>query len=484
MFDGLDALLLARIQFAFTISFHFIFPAFSIGLASYLAVLEGLWLRTGKDLYLDLFKFWLKIFAIAFAMGVVSGIVMSYQFGTNWSVFSDIAGPVIGPLMAYEVLTAFFLEAGFLGVMLFGMQRVGRKLHFAATCMVAVGTFISAFWILSVNSWMHTPTGFEMGANGQFLPGDSWLEIIFNPSFPYRLVHTVIAAYLTTALVVGGVGAWHLLRDRANAHAPKMFSMAMWMAALVAPVQIVAGDLHGLNTLEHQPAKVMAMEGHYESHPEGNAPLYLFGIPNDEEQRLDYAVGIPGLSSLILGHGLDAPLAGLDTVPDEEQPPVTIVFWSFRVMVAIGLAMFALGALSLLARLRGKLYEWRWLHRAALIMGPSGFVAVIAGWITTEVGRQPYVVYGLLRTADAVSPLDAPAVGASLLAFVLVYFAVFGVGTWYILRLMAQSPSSDTEGVKHGDRGPIRTAGITPGPTQNPGREPVFPPSRDMEVEP
>lgn len=235
MFDGFDALLLARIQFAFTVSFHFIFPAFSIGLASYLAVLEGLWLKTNDSTYLDLFKYWRKIFAIAFAMGVVSGIVMSYQFGTNWSVFSDKTGPVIGPLMAYEVLTAFFLEAGFLGVMLFGMDKVGRKLHFTATLMVAVGTFISAFWILSVNSWMQTPTGYEIAANGQFVPGDSWLAIIFNPSFPYRLVHTVMAAYLTTAFVVGAVGAYHLLKNKADHRARRMFSMAMWMAALVAP---------------------------------------------------------------------------------------------------------------------------------------------------------------------------------------------------------------------------------------------------------
>jgi cytochrome bd ubiquinol oxidase subunit I len=464
MLDGADALLLARIQFAFTVSFHFIFPAFSIGLASYLAVLEGLWLKTGKPLYLDLFKYWLKIFAITFAMGVVSGIVMSYQFGTNWSVFSDLAGPVIGPLMAYEVLTAFFLEAGFLGVMLFGMNKVGKKLHFAATCMVALGTAVSAFWILSVNSWMHTPTGYEMGANGQFLPGESWWDIVFNPSFPYRLVHTVTAAYLTTAFVVGGVGAWHLLRDRANAHARKSFSMAMWMAALVAPVQIFVGDMHGLNTLEHQPAKVMAMEGHYQSYPEG-APLILFGIPNSEEKRVDYAVEIPGLSSLILAHEWGAPLAGLDTIPEDEQPPVGIVFWSFRIMVAIGFLMLGLGLWSLVARWRGKLYEWRSLHRAALFMAPSGFVAVLAGWITTEVGRQPWVIYGLLRTADAASPLDAPAVGASLLAFVVIYFAVFGAGTWYILRLMGNAPHAHETGA---ERAPIRTAGITPGPTQNP----------------
>jgi cytochrome d ubiquinol oxidase subunit I len=302
-----------------------------------------------------------------------------------------------------------------------------------------------------------------MGENGQFLPGESWADIIFNPSFPYRLVHTVIAAYLTTALVVGGVGAWHLLRDSTNKHARTMFSMAMWMAALVAPVQIVVGDLHGLNTLEHQPAKVMAMEGHYESHPEGGAPLYLFGIPNEREQRLDYAVGIPGASSLILGHSLDAPLAGLDTIPDDEQPPVSVIFWSFRIMVAIGLAMLGLGAWSLLARMRKRLYDWHWLHRAAVLMGPAGFVAVIAGWVTTEVGRQPYVVYGLLRTADAVSPLDAPAVGASLLAFILVYTAVFGVGIWYILRLMHRPPHPAEPTVAEHEDGPIRTAGITPG---------------------
>ena len=277
MFESFDPLLLARLQFAFTVSFHFIFPSFTIGLASYLAVLEGLWLWTGREVYLNLFKYWLKIFALAFGMGVVSGIVMSYQFGTNWSVFSDKAGPVIGPLMAYEVLTAFFLEAGFLGIMLFGMNRVGKGLHFTATLAVAVGTFISAFWILSANSWMQTPVGHAVNAAGQFVPED-WWTIIFNPSFPYRLVHTVFAAYLTTALVVGGVAAWHLLRDRDNEGARVMFSMAMGMIAVVAPIQILAGDVHGLNTLEHQPAKVMAMEGHFESHPNG-APLILFGSP-------------------------------------------------------------------------------------------------------------------------------------------------------------------------------------------------------------
>jgi cytochrome d ubiquinol oxidase subunit I len=466
------ALLLARLQFGFTVSFHFIFPSFSIGLASYLMVLEGLWLRTGKPVYLDLFRFWLKIFAVAFAMGVVSGIVMSYQFGTNWSVFSDKAGPVIGPLMAYEVLTAFFLEAGFLGVMLFGMKRVGKGLHFAATCMVALGTFISAFWILSVNSWMQTPTGFAMNAQGQFVVAGSWTAVIFNPSFPYRLVHTVIAAYLTTALVVGACGAWLLLKSAAgrrgkaaalegasgSAAARTMFSMAMWMAALVAPAQILAGDLHGLNTLAHQPAKVLAMEGDYEPSPDG-APLILFGLPSTADDKVHYKVEIPKAGSLILKHDPNAPLQGLKDFPRDQWAPVPVVFWSFRVMVGLGFAMLGLGLWSLVARWRRKLYDWKWLHRVAIVMGPLGFVAVIAGWITTEVGRQPWTIYGLLRTGQSASPLAAPAVATSLAAFVIVYFAVFGIGIWYILKLMQRGPQPHESGLSEG---PIRTAGITP----------------------
>ena len=443
------AIILARIQFAFTVSFHFLFPAFSIGLASYLAVLEGLWLKTNKGVYANLYRYWLKIFAVVFAMGVVSGIVMSYQFGTNWSVFSDKAGPVIGPLMAYEVLTAFFLEAGFLGVMLFGINKVGRKLHFVATLAVAVGTFISAFWILSVNSWMQTPVGYEIAANGQFMPGDSWWTIVFNPSFPYRLIHTLLAAYLTTAFAVGAVGAWHLLKDKSNLGARKMFSMAMWMAAIVAPLQVVAGDFHGLNTLEHQPVKVMAIEGHYQSHPEG-APLILFGIPNSKKA-----------SSLILKHDADAPMAGLDTVPDADEPPVGIVFWAFRIMVGLGMAMVGIGLWSLLARSRKRLYDWTLLHKAAVAMGPSGFIAVLAGWAVTEVGRQPFTIYGVLRTVDSASPLDAPAVAFSLLAFVVVYFAVFGMGIWYLLRLMKKPPEAHEAPPSDA---PIRSAGITPAP--------------------
>ena len=465
MLESFDATLLARLQFAFTVSFHFIFPSFTIGLASYLAVLEALWLWTGRSVYLDLFKYWLKIFALSFGMGVVSGIVMSYQFGTNWSVFSDKVGPVIGPLMAYEVLTAFFLEAGFLGVMLFGMNRVGKTLHFVATLAVAVGTFISAFWILSANSWMHTPTGYTMAANGQFLPAD-WLAIIFNPSFPYRLVHTVFAAYLTTALVVGAVGAWHLLRERTNDGARTMFSMAMGMITVVAPLQILAGDQHGLNTLEHQPVKIMAMEGHFKSYDNG-APLVLFAWPDQAEGKNLYAVEIPKGSSLILKHSLDAPLKGLDTVDRKDWPPVAIVFWAFRVMVGLGTLMLLLALVSLWARVRHRLYDWPLLHRFAIAMGPAGFVAVIAGWVTTEVGRQPFTVHGLLRTADSVSPLQAPAVAISLLAFIIVYFIVFGAGVYYILRLMSHSPHRGEQGPERGQ--PVRAAGITPAPQVSEG---------------
>jgi cytochrome d ubiquinol oxidase subunit I len=458
MFEGWDAVVLARAQFAFTMSFHIVFPAFSIGLASYLAVLEALWLWTGREVFINLFNYWLKIFAVAFGMGVVSGIVMSYQFGTNWAAFSDKAGPVVGPLMAYEVLTAFFLESGFLGVMLFGLKRVGPRLHFLATVMVAIGTLISAFWILSSNSWMQTPTGYAVNADGQFVAAD-WLKVVFNPSFPFRLVHMVLAAYLTTALVVGAVGAYHLLRDQHLAGPRVMFSMAMWMATLVAPIQILAGDQHGLNTLEHQPVKIMAMEGHFDSHPNG-APLILFGLPDEAAAKVKYAIEIPKMGSLILKHSPNAPLAGLDTVPRENWPPVPITFWSFRIMVGMGMLMLGLGLFSLWTRWRGTLYQTRLLHIFAMVMGPAGFIAVVAGWVTTETGRQPFTVYGLLRTVDSASPLAAPAVGSSLLAFVILYFIVYAAGLTYLFRLMAAPPHPGEQGPS--GEIPSHAAGITP----------------------
>jgi cytochrome d ubiquinol oxidase subunit I len=458
---GLEAVELARLQFAFTVSVHIIFPALTIGLASYLAVLEALWLKTDNLVYLSLFDFWKRIFAIAFGMGVVSGIVMSYQFGTNWSVFSDKAGPVVGPLMGYEVLTAFFLEAGFLGVMLFGMERVGRGLHLFATLMVAFGTLLSAFWILAANSWMQTPTGHSLNAAGQFAPED-WFAIIFNPSFPYRLVHMTLAAYLTTAFVVGGVGAWHLLTDRNNEPARVMFSMAMWMATLVAPLQIVVGDLHGLNTLEHQPAKIAALEGHFET--QAGAPLILFGLPDMAAETTRYSIEIPKLGSLILTHDLNGTVPGLKQWPPEERPNAPIVFWSFRIMVGLGVLMAALGLFSLWQRWRGRLYSARVLHWISVAMAPAGFIAVLAGWITTEVGRQPYTVYGLLRTGDSVSPIDAAAVGASLVAFIVVYLAVFGAGAFYMLRLMLKRPELGEPGLAPYE--PVRAAGLMPGPVQ------------------
>ena len=458
MLSGFSALDLARFQFAFTLSAHIIFPAFTIGLASYLAVLNALWLWRRDEAYRMLFEQWKTVFAVVFGMGVVSGVVMSYQFGTNWAVFADKAGPVVGPLMGYEVLTAFFLEAGFLGIMLFGRNRVGEGLHMLATAIVAAGTLMSAFWILSVNSWMQTPQGFGVNEAGQFVPED-WWAVIFNPSFPYRLVHMVLAAYLTTAFVVGAAGAWHLLKEPGNRAARIMFSMAMWMALLVTPVQLVAGDQHGLNTLAHQPAKIAAMEGHFESFPQGHAPLILFGLPDDEAGLTRYKMEIPLLGSLILTHSLATPMQGLDAFPQEDRPKSALIFFTFRIMVAVGFAMLALGLWSALARFRGKLYEWRWLHRAAVVMGPSGFLAVLCGWITTEVGRQPFTVYGHLRTAESVSPLQAEAVSASLIAFIIVYFFVFGSGTFYALRLMGRRPE---DRIPIEELGPTRTAGITP----------------------
>lgn len=433
MFD-LDPVLLARLQFAFTVSFHIIFPAFTIGLASFLAVVEWQWLRTKNDLYLDIYNLWVKIFAVAFGMGVVSGVVMSYQFGTNWSIFSDAISNVIGPLLGFEVLTAFFLEASFLGIMLFGWGRVSKRMHFTATCIVAIGTLISAFWILSANSWMQTPQGFVVAADGR-LQAQDWLQVIFNPSFPYRFFHMVIAAFLTTAFVIGGTAAYYLRQKRHIPQARIMLGMATLMAALVAPTQLFVGDLHGINTLEHQPIKVAAMEGIWET--ESGAALRLFGWPDQKEETTKYSLEIPKLASLILTHSTDGTIRGLKSWPAEERPPVAIVFWSFRVMVGIGLLMIAIGLISTIFYFRGILFNAPWLHRWWMMMAPSGFIALLAGWFVTEVGRQPYVVYGVLRTSKTVSPaISGPEVAWSLLAFVVMYTFVFGFGIHYILKLM------------------------------------------------
>jgi cytochrome d ubiquinol oxidase subunit I len=442
-----DALLLARLQFAFTISAHIIFPAISIGLASYLAVLEGLWLKTRKLVYRELFFFWSKIFAIGFGMGVVSGVVMSYEFGSNWAGFARFAGSVNGPLLSYEVLTAFFLEAGFLGIMLFGWKRVGARLHFLATVLVALGTLFSTFWIIASNSWMQTPQGFQI-VNGRVVPLD-WLKIIFNPSFPFRLVHMSLAAFLVAATIVAGCAAWHLLNGRSGDGIRTSFSMAVGMILVAVPIQMMVGDAHGLNTLKYQPAKIAAIEGLWETE-KGGTSLNLVGWPDMREERTKYAVSIPHLGSVVLTRTWSGEIRGLKEFAPQDRPNSTIVFWSFRIMVGMGLLMLLLGVLGLVLRLRNRLYDTRWFQRFALAMGPSGLIALLAGWITTEVGRQPWVVYGVLRTADAVSPLSSQQVGTSLLIFIIVYFLVFGTGLYYMLKLMAKGSDAGGQAADEG----------------------------------
>lgn len=459
--ESLDPVLLARIQFAFTISFHIIFPAFTIGLASWLAVVEWRWLKTGDTIYEEVYRMWVKIFAVCFGMGVVSGVVMSYQFGTNWSVFSDKVGNVIGPLLGYEVLTAFFLEASFLGIMLFGWGRVSKRMHFVSTCIVAVGTIISAFWILSANSWMQTPQGFEIGADGLLYP-TSWMEIIFNPSFPVRFFHMVTAAYLTTAFVVGGIGAYYLWRKIHVQHAKVMFGMAMIMAIFVAPLQLFIGHMHGENTMHHQPIKVAAMEGNWERG--SNKPLYLFGVPNEETQTTDYAIKIPGGASWILTGSADGEIPGLKDVPKEDRPPVAIVFWSFRIMVGIGMAMILTGVIAAFLYFRKRLFSTRTFQLWCMAMTPTGFIAVLAGWFVTEVGRQPWTAYGVIRTSESISPVAAEQVAITLLGFIVVYTFVFGAGSYYILKLIGKGPKSIGDGEKYYDHS--RQASVTKAATE------------------
>jgi cytochrome d ubiquinol oxidase subunit I len=458
MIESLDATVLARVQFAFTIAFHIVFPAFTIGLASWLAVLEWRWLSTTNPVYADIYRMWVKIFAVTFGMGVVSGVVMSFQFGTNWSLFADKGGNVLGPLLGYEVLTAFFLEASFLGVMLFGWKRVNPRMHFAATIIVAAGTLISAFWILSANSWMQTPAGFRAAEDGLLYP-TNWLRVIFNPSFPYRFTHMVTGAYLTTAFVAAGIGAFYLWRQRHGKHARVMLGMAMIMAIFVAPMQLLFGDLHGLNTLEHQPVKVSAMEGLWDT--QRGAPLMLFGWPDQKEEVTKYGVGIPKLSSMILTHDFDGEVKGLKEWPKDERPPVAWVFWCFRIMVGLGLLMIATGLTGLVLYVKKRLFDTRWFQYCCMALTPAGFVAVLAGWFVTEVGRQPYLVYGLLRTADAVSPVPGTPIALSLAAFVITYVFVFGAGSYYILRLIGKGPESgEPPYVDHGVKEPPIITGL------------------------
>ncbi|NBB14650.1 cytochrome ubiquinol oxidase subunit I [Caulobacter sp. SLTY] len=449
--ENLDALVLARLQFAFTIAFHIIFPSFTIGLASFLAVCEGLWLTTRREVFRNLYLFWVKVFAISFGMGVVSGVVMSYQLGTNWSVFSQVSAPVIGPLFAFEVLTAFFLEASFLGIMLFGWKKVGPGLHFTSTVLVAIGTLISAFWIISANSWMQAPAGYAVLPDGTLTATD-WWAVVFNPTFPVRLAHMALAAFLTTALAVGGASAWVLLRDRDQPESRMALRMAIGMFAIVAPLQLVVGHASGEIVRDHQPLKLAAIEAYWETR--ADQPQSLVGIPDRDAAKTHGEIAIPGIGNPIQGVSRDTVLKGLDAWPREDWPVVWLVYWAFRVMVGLGLAMIGLGLWGAWCCWRKGPEANRLFLMSSVFMAPMGFVAVIAGWIVAEVGRQPWVIYGVLRTKDAVSPVGAGQVSASLLAFMVIYAIVFSAGALYILRLLNRGPAPHEEAPTQEDRAP------------------------------
>ena len=433
-----DPVILARLQFALTIGFHILFPTLTIGLALFLAIVEGMWLRTGRAAYLALYRFWVKIFALSFGMGVVSGVVLSYQFGTNFARFSEVTGNILGPLLGYEVLTAFFLEASFLGVMLFGMNRVPPRLHFLATCIVAVGTMISAFWILAASSWMHTPAGYRL-VDGIFHV-ESWPAVIFNPSFFYRFPHMLLASFLTTALVVAGVSARHLQDIRTATVARPAFSVATLALAILAPLQIVMGDLHGLQVQRDQPMKVAAMEGLWET--TAGAPLLLFAWPDMAAERNHFEIAIPKLASVILQHDPDGTVLGLKEVEPTDRPLVPIVFFSFRIMVGLGFWFLLLGALGLLLRWRGTLYSSRSYALLCMVSAPLGFIATLAGWIVTETGRQPWIVEGLMRTSESISDVPARAILTTLSLFFAVYGTLLLAYLYYLSKLIRQGPQA------------------------------------------
>jgi len=438
----LDPVFLSRLQFSWLVAFHVLMPAVTIGLASFIAVLEGLHFFTGREIYLRISIFWIKIFSVSFGMGVVSGVIMPFQFGTNWSHYSDATANVLAPLFAYEGLTAFFLEAAFLGVLLFGRKLVPPGAHFVAALMVAFGTLLSSFWILSANSWMQTPAGYEI-IDGRFFPTD-WMAVIFNPSFPLRLAHTVVAFYITTGFTVVAVGAYLLLRNRAEAEARTMVSITLWLLSVLVPLQILIGDQHGLDTLRYQPAKLAAIEAHWETG--NNVPLILFTIPDDAAETNRYTIEIPYLGSLILTHSMDGTVQGLKNFPPDQRPPVALPFFSFRIMVGIGLIMLALVVASWWLRWRASLFDSPLFLRACIFVGPLGYVAVLAGWTTTEVGRQPWIVYGLMRTADAVSPsLTGWDVMISLIFYVVVYLIVFPAGVYVMWRIVKKGPEAAEE---------------------------------------
>ena len=443
-----DTVLLSRLQFAFTLGYHILWPAFSIGIAGFLVFLNAAWVRTQRPVYLQLLTFWTHIFGLAFGMGVVTGVVISYELGTNWSGFATATSDVLGPLFSFEVLTAFFLEAGFIGIMLFGRGRVSDKLHLAASATVATGTVISAFWILAANSWMQTPQGFEV-IDGRFVATD-WLKVIFNPSFPYRFAHMVLASYVTGVFVVIGVSGFYLARKRHTEFASTALSICMWMAVVLVPIQLIVGDMHGLNTREHQPVKLAAIEARWDTMRA--APLNLVALPNAAAERNDYAIEVPYLGSLILTHDLHGEIKGLKEVPANRRPPVAIVFFAFRIMVGCGMLMLAIAITGAILRWRGRLHSTIWFHYVCALATPLGFIAILAGWTVTEVGRQPYVVYGHLLTADAASPISTPAVATTLVGFFIVYNLLLAAFFWYAGKLVWRGPSQIPEPTAFGTR--------------------------------
>ena len=452
--DTSDTLLLARAQFGLNIAFHILFPTITIGLAWILVYFRAQYARTGEPAWLETYRLWVKVFALTFAMGVVTGIVMSFQFGTNWPGFMLKVGNIAGPLLAFEVLTAFFLEATFLGVMLFGWSRVPPWLHVTSAVLVAVGTLMSSFWIISANSWMQFPAG-HVVRDGIAYPAD-WLAAIFNPTFGWRLAHMVTAAYLTTAFVVMAVGARYLLAGRFDDHARTMLRMGVAMAAVLAPLQLVIGDQHGLDVAAYQPAKLAAIEGHWNG--EEPAALVLFAVPNEAAARNDYAVSIPRGASLVITHSLDGRFRGLNDFAPEDRPPVALPFFAFRVMVGIGFAMIALALWGAWLWWRGRLDGSRAFLRLAALSWPAGFIALLAGWTVTEVGRQPWLAAGILRTGDAASPVEAGAVAATLVLFVVVYAVVFAAGILYMNRLIHRGPTGEAVAVEGLASRPISAA--------------------------
>lgn len=434
-----DAVLLSRVQFAFTIAFHVIFPTFTIGLASYLAVLEGLWLGTKREAYKQLYLFWIKIFAIVFGLGIATKVVVLYQFGTNWSRFSELTGNVLAPLLGYEMLTIFCIQAPFLAIMLLGWQRVGKGFHFFATCMVALGALAAAFWMVSANSWMHSPAGYEL-IDGTFYV-TRWWDVVFNPTFSLRLFHMLNASYLTTTFVVVGVAAVHIIRKTAIENAIMVLRTGLVLAAILAPIQLFSGHQLGVQVQQYQPAKFAAIAGLWET-PEVT-PLILFALPDQNGEKNRAELSIPALGNLFTTGDKAHKVEGLKTWAKEDQPPAAIVFWSFRIMVGIGILMALIGFYGAITAWRGKISDKRWFQRLLVAFMPAGFIAVIAGWTTAEVGRQPFLVYGLLRTEASLSPIIAEQVVTSLLAFIVTYAVIFAASILYMGQIVLKGPGPD-----------------------------------------